>query len=82
MTDSSKDFSDEILELKLQLENERQLRLQAETELQAKSSGFSNGNIGSAEVRNILCLHWRIPRRISKIVLQSILSADSEILKV
>ena len=46
MTDSSKDFSDEILELKLQLENERQLRLQAETELQANSSGFSNGNIG------------------------------------
>ena len=40
MTDSSKDFSDEILELKLQLENERQLRLQAETELAQRCPYF------------------------------------------
>ena len=49
-TDSYKQLNVEMIELKLQLENETRLKLQAERDLEAKYSELSESSIGSAEV--------------------------------
>lgn len=59
-TEPSKQLNDEILELKLQLENESQLRLQAERELRAMCSGVSKSENGSLEGQELMMLSMRL----------------------
>ena len=50
-TDSYKQLNVEIIELKLQLENETRLKLQAERDLETKHSELSENSTQSAEVK-------------------------------
>lgn len=59
-SDPSKQLNDEILELKLQLENESQLRLQAERELRAMCSGLLKSESGVLEGQDLMLLSMRL----------------------
>ncbi|KAH7281406.1 hypothetical protein KP509_36G046100 [Ceratopteris richardii] len=61
----SKDVNDEILELKLQLENERQSRQQAERELRILKSGVPS-QYGNSESTEIMILSRRLENEIQR----------------
>ncbi|MCO5564243.1 hypothetical protein L7F22_017901 [Adiantum nelumboides] len=59
-SDPCKQLNDEVLELKLQLENESQLKLQAERELCVLKSGLPKSDIGDVEGEELMILRRRL----------------------
>ncbi|MCO5611569.1 hypothetical protein L7F22_065822 [Adiantum nelumboides] len=59
-SDPCKQLNNEVLELKLHLENESQLKLQAERELCALKSGLPKSDIGDLEGQELMILRRRL----------------------